>query len=467
MNKIKGYYIMPHPPIIIPEIGKGEEGKIIKTSNACYKISEKINEIKPKIIIIITPHGPLFRDAIAITEKKNIKGDFGKFGAPHVKFQKNINIELTEKIIGYAEEFGIPIASITSDSQRSYNVKCELDHGSMVPLYFVDKNHTDYELIHITYGILSDIELYKFGMVIQSAVEDGENNVVIICSGDLSHRLSDSGPYEYNPSGPEFDNKLIELLVQGDISGIFNLDRSLIEEAGECGMRSINILLGIMEGSRVKGELLSYEGPFGVGYGVMELIASEGKNGFSLDDLMILRNKIIKTSRENENIYVKLARESLEYYITNKQYMPVPEYITEEMRSEKRGAFVSLKKNGELRGCIGTILPVTKSIAEEIIRNAVEAGEYDPRFHPVDKIELEEINYSVDILMPPEKAKKEELDPQKYGIILRKGGRTGLLLPNLEGVNTVEEQINITLRKAGISIDENYTIEKFEVIRHR
>lgn len=216
-----------------------------------------------------------------------------------------------------------------------------------------------------------------------------------------------------------------------------------------------------------KGELLSYEGPFGVGYVVMRFDVSKNKNGFFLDQLMKLKNKVIKEARENEEIFVKLARESLEYYVTYKKQMPIPKYITEDMLKEKRGAFVSLKKNGELRGCIGTILPTSNCVATEIIRNAVEAGEYDPRFHPVESSELDEINYSVDILMPPTKAKVEELDPKKFGVIVRKDGRAGLLLPDLEGVNTTDEQLQIALKKAGISNNENYTIEKFEVIRHR
>src|SRR5690606_36304199 len=132
----------------------------------------------------------------------------------------------------------------------------------------------------------------------------------------------------------------------------------------------------------------------------------------------------------------------------------------------RRGVFVSIKKNGNLRGCIGTIRPVTKNIAQEIIRNAVEAGVYDPRFSPVEEDELPELEFSVDVLTEPVKANKEELDPKKYGVIVRSGHKTGVLLPNLEGVDTVEEQLRIALQKAGISPDEDYDIEKFEVIRH-
>lgn len=135
------------------------------------------------------------------------------------------------------------------------------------------------------------------------------------------------------------------------------------------------------------------------------------------------------------------------------------------MREVKRGVFVSLKKCGELRGCIGTIFPVTNSVAEEIIRNAIEAGVNDPRFYRVEEHELMDIDISVDVLTEPEEADKEDLDPRKYGVIVKDNGKTGLLLPDLQGVNTIEEQLSIALQKAGITSEE-YTIEKFEVIRH-
>jgi AmmeMemoRadiSam system protein A len=179
-----------------------------------------------------------------------------------------------------------------------------------------------------------------------------------------------------------------------------------------------------------------------------------------------IEQKYLRKREEGEDIYIRLARESLTHYLISGDYMEVPLYVTEEMIKSRRGVFVSIKKNRELRGCIGTILPTTENIAQEIIRNAVEAGIYDPRFSPVEEDELPELDLSVDVLTKPEKASREELDPKRYGVIVRSGFKTGLLLPDLEGVDTVDEQLNIALQKAGISPNENYTIEKFEVIRH-
>ena len=141
--------------------------------------------------------------------------------------------------------------------------------------------------------------------------------------------------------------------------------------------------------------------------------------------------------------------------------------MPEGMISSKAGVFVSIKKQGELRGCIGTFLPTRKNIAEEIQRNAISAGCEDPRFYPVKPAELPELEYSVDILTKPEAIDStDKLDPKRYGVIVRKGYRSGLLLPDLEGVDTVKEQMRIVLTKAGIRPDEDYELERFEVIRH-
>ena len=466
MANILKSYIMPHPPIMVPEIGKGEERKIEKTLNSCTAIGEEISRLKPHTIILITPHGPVFRDAVAISNMDKIQGSFEKFDARNVQMEIKINKDLTEVISSEARRKHMLLAEITENSKNEYGVSPGLDHGAMVPLYFINKSYKDYELVHITYGILPKIQLYEFGMFIKEAVRKYHNDVVIIASGDLSHKLSDDGPYGYNPLGSVYDKGITTLLSEGDVLNIFNMDNKLIDAAGECGMRSFYIMLGAMEGCRINGKLLSYEGPFGVGYGVLSFQAEPAENREFLQKLIEIKETELKLKRETEDVYVRLARESLEHYIIEGKYIDIPDYAPEEMVNNQRGVFVSLKKDGELRGCIGTVFPVTNNCAEEIIRNAVEAGERDPRFFPVDEEELSELVYSVDILMPPESASIGDLDVKKYGVIVRSGTRAGLLLPDLEGVDTTNEQLSIALRKAGISPSEDYEIERFEVIRH-
>lgn len=462
MGKSLGYYIVPHPPIIIPNIGKGEDEKINKTKESLIKIAKEIKDLAPKTIIIITPHGPVFRDAVAITNMPFIEGDFKNFRENSLKFNFEIDLYLTQKILECADDMNIPCVSIDEKSCKKYRIEKNIDHGALVPLYFITKEFNAFKLVHITYGMLSKLTLYKFGMAIDKAIESIDNDVVVIASGDLSHKLSYDGPYGYNKCGPEFDEKLIRLIENMDAKGIFTMDSELINEAGECGLRSFYILFGALDKVNAKAELLSYEGPFGVGYSVFKINGEKNEKSRLQDIENAVRNK----NRAND-VYVRLAKDSLEYYIKNGKYLPVPDYVTQDMLSQKNGVFVSIKKYGQLRGCIGTIFPVCDNVALEIIRNAVQSGTNDPRFYPVEMDELEDLQYSVDVLMPPEKASKDMLDPKKYGVIVRKGFKTGVLLPDLEGVDTVYEQLKIALNKAGISEDESYSIERFEVIRHR
>ena len=165
--------------------------------------------------------------------------------------------------------------------------------------------------------------------------------------------------------------------------------------------------------------------------------------------------------------YIKLAKKAVQKAVTGRDQEGIKK-LKESLPDDSRGAFVTLKRtSGELRGCIGTYTPVTDSLGEEIIRNASSAALEDPRFTPVKPDELREITVSVDVLSRPEVCNKEDLDPEKYGIILEKGSRSGLLLPDLGGIDSVEEQLEVTKNKAGIPPgDENYVIKRFEVERH-
>jgi len=169
---------------------------------------------------------------------------------------------------------------------------------------------------------------------------------------------------------------------------------------------------------------------------------------------------------KEESAYVKLARETIKNYIKQGKIITLPLDLPKEMINQKAGAFVSLKKYGELRGCIGTFMPTQKNIAQEIIKNAVSAAVEDPRFSPVNVSELEDLTISVDVLSNPEEIKDiSQLDPKKYGVIVSSGYKKGLLLPDLEGVDTAEEQVDIAKRKAGIYPDEKVKLYRFEVKR--
>ena len=228
------------------------------------------------------------------------------------------------------------------------------------------------------------------------------------------------------------------------------------------------MLAGTLDRTSVKSELLSYEGPFGVGYAVAAF-TPEGADESRAFDVLYQRAERERLGgiRASEDAFVRLARETAEAFVRTGEAPALPQGLPEEMVNARAGVFVSLKIAGKLRGCIGTISAVTENIAQEIVRNAIAAASEDPRFDPVRPDELERITYSVDVLGPAERIDSiEQLDAKRYGVIVVSGYRKGLLLPNLEGVDTVEEQVKIAKRKAGIPESERCRMERFEVVRH-
>ena len=227
-------------------------------------------------------------------------------------------------------------------------------------------------------------------------------------------------------------------------------------------------MAGALDGVSVKAEQLSHEDITGVGYGICTFYPTGTDENRRFADMYLKsRQDELNAKRAGSDEYVKLARRSLESYILHGERIPVPEGLPKEMLTEKAGAFVSIHKHGQLRGCIGTILPVTKCVAEEIIRNAVSASTEDPRFDPIRPDELEWLDINVDVLGKPEDIPSADmLDVKRYGVIVTSGFKRGLLLPDLDGVDTVEDQIDIARRKAGIGKHEKISLQRFEVIRH-
>jgi len=452
MGNIEGVFVFPHPPIMVEEVGKKETGKVKETIRGALEAAGRIAAIKPDTVIIITPHGTLMRDAMTISSDERLEGSFSSFGAPEVRLGFDNDLELVDAIMERAdkrEAFCIPMHE---DVKKTYRLEPGLDHGAMVPLYFITRKFSSFKLVHITYSLLSREQHYGLGTAIKEAVSALDRKVAVIASGDLSHRLTKDAPAGFDPRGGEYDKKYMELIKAGDVKGLMSISGSFLEQAGECAYNSTLVALGCMEGSGIKGEVLSYEGPFGVGYCVAELHRGEAGDSANV---------------EEHDPYVRLAIDTLETYIRTGRKLEVPEGLPPEMLNCRAGVFVSLKKHGELRGCIGTIGPTTGSVAEEIIQNAISAGTQDPRFHKVTPEELPQLVYSVDVLGEPEPiASKAQLDVKRYGVIVRSGYRSGLLLPNLEGVDTVDYQVDIALQKAGIREGEAYKLERFEVIRH-
>ncbi|MBU0996565.1 MAG: AmmeMemoRadiSam system protein A [Firmicutes bacterium] len=458
---IVGGFIVPHPPLIVHEVGKGQERKIHKTIEAYEEIGRRIKKLKPDIIVMSTPHSVMYSNYLHISPGQFSEGSFRDFGAPHAHYEVSYCTEFIQKLSDLSKSEGIPAGTLGEK-------KKQLDHGVLVPLSFIKKEYQNFKFVRVSISGLSLLTHYKFGKLIASISNQMDQRVVFVASGDLSHKLLEEGPYGFSEDGPLFDQRITQALSTGDFYDLLNFEDRFCESAGECGLRSFIILSGVLDGLIVRSELLSYEGPFGVGYAVAsyEPIGYDDSRKFD-ERYEEVEKERLSSIRINEDPYVRLARLSLEHYIKKGVELAKPNNILGEMLETKAGVFVSLKKDGMLRGCIGTTAATTKSVADEIIQNAISAGLRDPRFDPVKEDELSQIIYSVDVLTPSKPiANINDLDPKKFGVIVRSHGKSGLLLPDLEGIDSPEKQVEIALRKAGISENEKYSLERFEVIRH-
>ena len=461
MGICKGYMV-PHPPLIVPEVGRGSESVIEETTASYDRVGRDISAVSPDTIVIISPHSVMYGDYFHISPGKKVRGDLGNFRAPGVVFEEEYDSEFTELLEKLLRAEGFP-GGIRGQKEK------DLDHGTMVPLYFIRKYYKGGKIIRIGLSGLPLADHYKLGTYIKQVSEELDRKTVIVASGDLSHKLKEDGPYGLDPAGPVYDEKIMEAAGKADFLGMLQFDEEFLDQAAECGHRSFVIMAGALDGMDVIPEVLSHQDVTGVGYGIC-IFEPLGEN----EERRFL--KVMADMIKDETAYVKLARASIEMFVRNGRRLKFPEDISEELvkelppeaTKERAGAFVSVHKGGMLRGCIGTIGPVQSSIAEEIISNGISAVSRDPRFDPVREDELELLEISVDILGKPEPIEgPSELDVKRYGVIVSCGGRRGLLLPDLEGVDTVAEQISIAMRKGGIYPDDNYRLERFEVIRYR
>lgn len=459
---IVGAIIVPHPPIIVPTVGRGREAEVQATIDAYHAAAKQVAAWAPEVLIVTSPHTVMYADYFHISPGEGASGNMSAFGAPQAVLNVRYDAELRQELVRQAEAAGIQAGTLGEKDPA-------LDHGTFLPLYFLRDAGVDCPILRIGLSGFSPLEHYRLGQCIARAVDALDRRTVFVASGDLSHKLKDDGPYGYAPEGPVFDRRVTQAMESGDFLQFLTMDASLCDRAAECGLRSFQIMAGALDSLAVSPALLNYEGTFGVGYGVatFALTGPDENRRFARQCEEMERARLAER-KAAEDPWVRLARLSLETYVrTGKQLDTLPDGLPGEMTGRAAGAFVSLHTHGQLRGCIGTTGPTTASVAWEIVQNAVSACSMDPRFAPVRADELDSLEYSVDVLGVPEPIDSPaQLDVKRYGVIVSCGGRRGLLLPDLEDVDTVEQQIDIARQKGGISARERYTLERFEVVRH-
>lgn len=261
-------YAVPHPPLIVPAVGRGDERAIQDTINAYQQVAREIVELRPDLTVVTSPHAPYFRDAFHITTDEVLVGDMGRFAAPQERIEAACDVEFAKGIIWKAEAADVP----TVDSARFRDA---MDHATFVGLYFIREAYRESggqeslpcPIVRVGLSQLSFEAHRRVGRAIARLSDETGKRVVFLASGDLSHKLKEDGPYGFVPEGPEFDARIGEIFASGDLGGLFQFDPAFADAAAECGLRSFQIMAGAIEGLGFESELLSLEGPFGVGYG--------------------------------------------------------------------------------------------------------------------------------------------------------------------------------------------------------
>jgi len=452
--------IAPHPPIMVPGVG-GTRAEVTSASLAALaQAASALANFEPQTLVVMSPHAPALADAVAIDDSEELAGSLAQFG-DSASHRWRGDAQLAHALMPELESRGIPALTRGDDKRLRSGW---LDHGVLVPLSFLDPQQ-HFALVVISLSYRPYAEHRAIGEAVRAAAERLGRKVAFVASGDLSHRLTPDAPAGYSPRASALDEAIVGIVRQGRLGELSAIDEALVEAGGECGLRSFIALSGFVGDDPVPTRVLSYEGPWGVGY----LTALVGQAALDACDSRALttseRGSKGGTAGDSESEIVALARKAVESYVREGSTLSGPLRHGEEY-PHRAGAFVSLHRQDKLRGCIGTVLPTRDTLAEEVAANAVEAATRDPRFPPLSLDELDDLDVKVDVLHAPESCSIEDLDPSRYGVITSSGWRRGLLLPDLEGVDDVKTQIDIAMNKAGIRPGEPCSYERFRVDRY-
>ena len=408
--------LVAHPPILLHEVGGTESDRLAATTAAFAALDASLAACLADTIILVSPHGPAAQDDLPVRLVPRASGHLARFGAPRVALDLPVDLDLAHELIRAARGAGF---RLTPWDDRG------LDHGTIVPLWLLPETRAGKRFVFLGVSGWPRPQLSAFGGLMADMLAD--RSAILIASGDLSHRLTPQAPYGFRPEGAVFDARVVAALRASRWDEIDRLDPGIVDAAGECGLRPLTILLGAAGAAGLRSTVLSYEGPFGVGYPVVRFEAS----GPDYD-------------------VAEIARAAIERYLRDRQTIEPPQPIPAALR-EPSAVFVTLRLNGVLRGCVGTIVPTQPTGAHEIIRYAIAAAVRDPRFEPVTPDEVASLSVSVQLIEEPEPVDGlEALDPARYGLIVRSGDRQSLLLPGVEGIRSPEEQVAAVRDKAGI-----------------
>jgi AmmeMemoRadiSam system protein A len=425
--------LVAHPPILLAEVGGAQSQQVRATADALRDLDGILSMVEADLVVVVSPHSPSSMTSLPVRRGANAGGNLARFRAPHVQVAAQVDVVLADSLIADGRRAGFSLI---------WAEESELDHGVVVPLHSLPKTMANKRCIFMGVSGWPLGRFIEFGVWLQHRLRD--RSVILIASGDLSHRLTPDAPYGYRPEGPVFDRLVIDALRERDWKRIEGLDPDLVEEAGECGLRPLAILLGAAGAAGLQSHVLSYEGPFGVGYPVVAFTATTAAG-----------------TAANAGLDVQaLGRRAIDTYLRTRRLIEPPQPIPLDLQAPS-AVFVSLYKDGELRGCVGSVHPTAATAAHELIRYSVASAVRDPRFDPVRLDEVGALTIKVQLLDPPETTDISGLNPQTHGIIVRRGDRQALLLPGIDGIDTPEQQLRAACEKAGIERNAPVELERF------
>ena len=315
-------FAVPHPPLIVPGVGRGREAGIPATVDAYREVARRIADLAPETIAVSSPHSTSYLDYLHISGGPGARGDFGRFGDAADGSAVAYDEAFVDALCEAADACDLPAGTAGERDP-------ELDWGVLVPLHFIQEEYArrrdagddlpTYRLVRIGLSGLSPRDHYRLGQLVQHTADTLGRRCVYVASGDLSHKLTEDGPYGYAPDGPAFDELVCHAFEEGDFLSLLAADPGMCERAAECGLRSFQIMAGALDRTPVRPELLSYEGPFGVGYGIaaFEPTGPAGSDGTRAFGEAYARRHAedLRRRREAESPWVRLARFSLESFV--------------------------------------------------------------------------------------------------------------------------------------------------------
>ncbi len=453
-------YIFPHSPVIVPEIGKGQEKELEATLDSCRKIAKEIASLHPDTIVIASPHAESYSDYFQLSSGETATGSLKAYGAPQIRFRLHYDDELRKEITRLS--FVNAIKAGYDDSEDP-----SLDHGTMVPLYFINKEYKNYQVVRLGLTGLPLLSHYRMGAVIAEAAKKTGMRIVFIASGDMSHCLSKEGVYGYREEAAKYESQLNKSLKNANFGDLLRMDSKLISRAKECGNRAFAILSGTLDRLAVETTFYSHEAPFGTGHGVYGYMVKGPDDSRAFGDYYI--SKILfslKEKQENCDDAVKLAYMAVNQAV--KGGSPSKVEVPSSYLEKKEGVIVSIYEFGALRARFGSIVPQQSSFAQEIISNSVKATKDDTFFDAISEKELPYLDIVVTEVSDVKPLKNEsDFDAEANGIYVKKGNKSGYSLPFDSLGFDYRKQLRIAKREASLKEEESATVYRFSFTQHK